>query len=92
MPYTIEQSGGKATSFTLYDHGYKIPDDIVVVRRTTLETKRDALVAWLKASRQGWTENLANPAAYPPTFADTWFEGTGRTVENESSSTPPRSR
>lgn len=83
VPYTIEQSGGKATSFTLYDHGYKIPNDTIVVSRTTLQTKRDALIAWLKASRQGWTENLANPATYPPTFADTWFKGTGRTVENE---------
>lgn len=83
VPYTIEQSGGKATSFTLYDHGYKIPNDTIVVSRQALETKRDALVAWLQASRQGWTENLADPTVYPRTFADTWFKGTGRTVDNE---------
>ena len=35
------------------------------------------------ASRKGWEENLNDPAAYPPKFADTWFKGTGRSIENE---------
>ncbi|WP_440711343.1 ABC transporter substrate-binding protein [Herbiconiux sp. YIM B11900] len=83
VPFTIEQAGGKPTSFTLYDYGYKIPNDTVVVTRDTLENKADQITAFLKASRGGWTENLADPAVYPPTFEKTWFEGTGRTVENE---------
>ncbi len=33
--------------------------------------------------RKGWDENLKDPNVYPPKFADTWFKGTGRTVENE---------
>lgn len=83
VPYTIEESGAEATSFTLYDYGYKIPNDTVVVSRDTLENKREALVAWLRASRAGWEANLADPTVYPPTFEDTWFAGTGRTLENE---------
>jgi hypothetical protein len=53
------------------------------VTEETLKTKRKELVAWLKASRKGWETNLADPTVWPPKFADTWFKGTGRTIENE---------
>ena len=58
VPYTIEQAGEKATSFLLYDFGFTIYNDTVVVTEETLKAKRKELVAWLKASRKGWTENL----------------------------------
>lgn len=83
VPYTIEQKGEKATSFLLYDFGYKTYNDTVVVTEDTLKSKRDALVAWLRASRKGWNANFADPKAMPPKFADTWFKGNGRTIENE---------
>ncbi len=83
VPYTIKQAGKDATSFLLYDFGFTIYNDTVVVTEETLKTKRKELVAWLKASRAGWIENLKDPAVYPPTFAETWFKGTGRTIENE---------
>ena len=83
MPFTIEQAGEKATSFLLYDFGFTIYNDTVVVTEETLKTKRKELVAWLRASRKGWAENLADPTVWPPKFADTWFKGTGRTIENE---------
>ena len=83
VPYTIEQQGEKATSFLLYDFGYKTYNDTVVVTEDVLKNKRAELVAWLKASRMGWDANFADPAAYPPKFADSWFKGTGRTIENE---------
>ena len=83
VPFTIEQAGEKATSFLLYDFGFTIYNDTVVVTEETLKSKRAELVAWLKASRKGWETNLADPAVWPPKFADTWFKGTGRTIENE---------
>ncbi len=83
VPYSIEQQGEEATSFLLYDVGFTIDNDTVVVTEQTLANKRDALVAWLRASRRGWAENLQDPAFWPPKFADTWFQGTGRTIENE---------
>lgn len=83
VPYTISQQGVEATSFLLYDFGYTIYNDTVVVTEEVLAGKRDLLVAWLRASRRAWAENLADPALWPPKFADTWFKGTGRTVENE---------
>jgi hypothetical protein len=35
VPYTIEQAGGKPTSFLLYDHGFTIYNDTVVVTEET---------------------------------------------------------
>lgn len=83
VPYTIEQAGEEAYSFLLYDFGYRTYNDTVVVTEETLAEKRDLLVAWLRASRKGWNANFEDTSAYPPKFADTWFKGTGRTVENE---------
>ena len=79
----MSQAGKEATSFLLYDFGYTIYNDTVVVTDETLAAKRKELVAWLRASRRGWEENLRDPAAYPPTFAETHFKGTGRTIDNE---------
>jgi hypothetical protein len=83
VPYTIEQAGKKAVSFLLYDFGFTIYNDTVVVTEEALKTQRELIVKWLRASRRGWEENFKDPNAYPPQFADSWFEGTGRTVENE---------
>jgi ABC-type nitrate/sulfonate/bicarbonate transport system substrate-binding protein len=83
VPFTISQSGVEATSFLLYDFGFTTYNDTVVVTTDTLAAKRKEIVAFLRASRKGWDENLADPAIYPPTFADSWFKGTGRSIENE---------
>lgn len=83
VPYTIQQAGAEATSFLLYDFGFTIYNDTVVVTTDTLAAKRAEIVAFLRASRKGWEENLVDPTLYPPQFADTWFRGTGRSVENE---------
>lgn len=83
VPYTIKQAGAEAVSFLLYDFGFTIFNDTVVVTEDVLKAKRKELVAWLRASRKGWEENLKDPNAYPPKFAETWFKGTGRTIENE---------
>lgn len=83
MPFTLEQHGVKAVSFLLYDYGFTIYNDTVVVTEEALKSKRKDLVAWLRASRKGWNDNFADPKAWPPKFKDSWFKGTGRTVANE---------
>ncbi len=83
VPYTIKQSGEEAVSFLLYDFGFTIYNDTVVVTEDTLKAKRKELIAFLRASRKGWTDNLADPAVWPPKFAETWYKGTGRTIDNE---------
>jgi ABC-type nitrate/sulfonate/bicarbonate transport system substrate-binding protein len=83
VPYTIALQGEKPTSFLLYDFGFKIFNDTVVVLESTLKSKRKALVGWLRASRRGWQENFRDPAKYPQLFTNSYFRGTGRTAENE---------
>ncbi len=83
VPFTIKQAGPEATSFLLYDFGYTTYNDTVVVTEDTLKSKRAEIVKFLRASRKGWEENLKDPSVYPPTFAETWFKGTGRSIENE---------
>lgn len=80
-PFTIKQAGLEATSFLLYDYGFTIYNDTVVVTEDTLKNKRDMLVKWLRASRKGWVENFKDPSVYPPKFAQTWMKGTGRSTD-----------
>lgn len=83
VPFTLKQQGAEPHSFLLYDFGYTIFNDTIVVTEETLAAKRKELVSWLRASRKGWEENLKDPSVYPPKFADSWFKGTGRSIENE---------
>lgn len=83
VPYTIGTMGKEATSFLIYDFGFTIFNDTVVVTEETLASKRAELVSWLRASRKGWDENLADPNKYPPEWENTWFKGTGRSIDNE---------
>jgi len=83
VPFTIKSKGKDATSFLLADFKLPLFNDVVVVTQETLKTRRKDIVAFMRASRKGWAENFKDTAAYPPQFKDTWFKGTGRSVENE---------
>jgi ABC-type nitrate/sulfonate/bicarbonate transport system substrate-binding protein len=83
VPFNINALGEEAHSFLIYDYGVTTFNDTVVVTEETLATKRPELIAWLRASRKGWEENLADPSLYPAQWAETWFKGTGRSIENE---------
>lgn len=83
VPYTIRLRNKVPSSFLFYDFGFKQFMDTVVVREETLLERREDLVKFLRASRKGWEENFKDVNAYPPKFADTFFKGTGRTIDNE---------
>jgi ABC-type nitrate/sulfonate/bicarbonate transport system substrate-binding protein len=83
VPYTIKLAGEEAVSFLIYDYGFTVYNDTVVVTEDTLKARRKDLVGFLRASRKGWTDNFADPAVWPPKFADSWYKGTGRTIDNE---------
>lgn len=83
VPFTIKSKGKEAVSFLLADFKLPLFNDVVVVTQDTLKSRRKDLVAFLRASRKGWDENFKDPAAYPPKFKDSWFKGTGRSIENE---------
>jgi ABC-type nitrate/sulfonate/bicarbonate transport system substrate-binding protein len=83
VPYTIGLAGKKAMSFLLYDYGVTLYGDTVVVTEEFLAANRALLVKWLRASRQGWTENFKDTGKYPREFKNSWFSGTGRATEND---------
>ncbi len=83
VPFSIRQAGGDPTSFLIYDFGFRVYNDTVVVTEQTLKERRSDIVAWFRASRHGWTDNFRDPSRYPPLFSNTFFKGTGRTVQNE---------
>lgn len=83
VPYTLKLKGAEPVSFLLADHKLPLFNDVVVVTKDTLGARRKDLVAFLRASRKGWDENFKDPAAWPPKFKDSWFKGTGRSVDNE---------
>jgi ABC-type nitrate/sulfonate/bicarbonate transport system substrate-binding protein len=83
VPYTIKTKGAEATSFLLADFKLPLFNDVVVVKKDTLARRRADLIGFLRASRRGWDENFKDTAAYPPKYADSWFKGTGRTIDNE---------
>lgn len=83
VPFTIQALGEEASSFLLYDFGYTIYNDTIVVSEETLAESRKELVAWLRASRKGWEENNADTTLWPPKWEKTHFAGTGRSIENE---------
>ena len=83
VPFTIKSLGKDAASFLMADFKLPLFNDVLVVTKDTLKTRRKDIVAFMRASRKGWDENFKDTAAYPPKFKDTWFKGTGRSVENE---------
>jgi ABC-type nitrate/sulfonate/bicarbonate transport system substrate-binding protein len=83
VPYAIKQAGGDPSFFLIYDFGFSVYNDTVVVTEETLRQRRKQVLSWLRASKKGWDENFRDPKRYPPMFADTFFKGNGRTVENE---------
>ena len=83
VPYSIRLAGANPESFLMYDFGFTIYNDTVVVTEKTLRDKKEELISWLRASRKGWIENFKNHEKYPRQFMGSFFSGNGRTVENE---------
>jgi NitT/TauT family transport system substrate-binding protein len=60
-PFSIEKGGVRAVVFLLADFGYPPYSEALVVTRTTLAKRTDALERFLRASAEGWRSYLANP-------------------------------
>jgi ABC-type nitrate/sulfonate/bicarbonate transport system substrate-binding protein len=85
LPFLVEKaSGKKVQTFLIYDYGLEFYIDLVVVSEQTLNTKRAELIRFMRASRKGWKENFADPTKYAGLYHDTWFKGTGSTLDAET--------
>ncbi len=82
LPFIVEQTSGKKASYMLfYDFGLPFGQDLVTVTEETLKSRRKDIVAFMRASRKGWNEDIANPEKYTKEFENTWFKGNGYTPE-----------
>lgn len=91
VPFTIEKKSGKKTqSISLYDVGFPIYNDTVVVTEQTYQNRRTDLINWLRASREAWEiaakDGGNGPAlAYIDKFMEDpkYFKDNGRSAELE---------
>ena len=60
-PFSIEKGGVRPVVFLLADFGYPPYSEALVVSRATLESRRDALERFVRASAEGWKSYLADP-------------------------------
>jgi ABC-type nitrate/sulfonate/bicarbonate transport system substrate-binding protein len=65
QPIQLKQQGVETTTFLLADFGYNLFSDCFFVTEATLAdaAARDTVVRWLRATRKGWTDAIADPAA-----------------------------
>jgi len=61
-PFSIEKGGVTPVVFLLADLGYPPYSESLVVRRSAVRERADALKRFLRASAEGWKSYLANPA------------------------------
>jgi ABC-type nitrate/sulfonate/bicarbonate transport system substrate-binding protein len=64
-PNLLKTKGIDTVTFLLNDHGYPMVSEIMVVKKSTLETDRDKLKAVLLADIKGWQDSYKDPAAAP---------------------------
>jgi NitT/TauT family transport system substrate-binding protein len=57
-PYAVQKQGADPVSFLLADAGYKDYGGIIVVRRETLEARRDVVRRFISALSEGWRDFL----------------------------------
>jgi ABC-type nitrate/sulfonate/bicarbonate transport system substrate-binding protein len=60
-PIQLKQQGHDTVTFLLNDYKYPLVSEIYVVQTSSLQSKRDALKAFLKSEIMGWHDSLKNP-------------------------------
>jgi ABC-type nitrate/sulfonate/bicarbonate transport system substrate-binding protein len=61
-PTVLELAGFEVYTFLLADFGYEVYADIYETTATAIATKKDELVAFLRAEREGWGADVKSPA------------------------------
>ena len=85
VPYAIKKAGVEPESFLLFDAGFKIYNDTVVVKREFLDANFEACASFLAASILGWKKvyDSGSQEAIARRNASSWFKGNGREIGNE---------
>jgi len=83
-PNDLRSKGFDVTTFLLADFGYPLVSETYMVRQDSIDGKRDALKAFLKAEIMGWTDNLKDPTSGAGLAANTYGKGLGLTAKEQT--------
>jgi ABC-type nitrate/sulfonate/bicarbonate transport system substrate-binding protein len=76
-PNTLKTKGIDTVTFLLNDHGYPMVSEIIVVKKSSLQSDRAKVMAVLEADCMGWTDSYKDPAAAPKLVVATYGKDLG---------------
>jgi ABC-type nitrate/sulfonate/bicarbonate transport system substrate-binding protein len=83
-PNLLKEKGIDTATFLLNDYKYPLVSEVYVALKKTVDEKRDALKAFLKADIMGWHDALKDPAGGATLAASTYGKGLGLTVDEQT--------
>jgi ABC-type nitrate/sulfonate/bicarbonate transport system substrate-binding protein len=83
-PNLLKEKGIDTVTFLLNDYNYPLVSQVYVALKKSVDEKRDALKAFLKADITGWHDTLKDPAGGAALAASTYGKGLGLTVDEQT--------
>ncbi|MGZ4728973.1 MAG: ABC transporter substrate-binding protein [Acidimicrobiales bacterium] len=83
-PIAIKEKGFEPVSFLLNDYNYPLVSQIYVTQKSSLDSKRDMLKAFLKSEIQGWHDSLKDPAKGAQLTVDVYGKDGGLNVDEQT--------
>jgi ABC-type nitrate/sulfonate/bicarbonate transport system substrate-binding protein len=83
-PNLLKVKGIDTETFLLNDFNYPLVSQVYVVKKDTLESKRDALKAFLKGDIMGWHDALKDPKGGAELAVNKYGKSLGLTVDEQT--------
>jgi ABC-type nitrate/sulfonate/bicarbonate transport system substrate-binding protein len=83
-PNLLKEKGVDTTTFLLNDYNYPLVSQVYVVKRDSLDSKRDAIKALLKADIMGWHDALKDARGGAALAVNTYGKGQGLTIDEQT--------
>jgi ABC-type nitrate/sulfonate/bicarbonate transport system substrate-binding protein len=83
-PNLLKEKGIDTANFLLNDYKYPLVSQVYVALKKSVDEKRDAVKAFLKADITGWHETLKDPAGGAALAVNTYGKGLGLTVAEQT--------
>ena len=86
QPIALDAEGIETVTWLLADYGYNLYADAFFVTEDTLadEAARDTVVRFLRATRRGWEESIADPAAAAQIVVDEYGAELDLDLDNQT--------
>jgi ABC-type nitrate/sulfonate/bicarbonate transport system substrate-binding protein len=83
-PNLLKEKGVDTYNFLLNDYNYPLVSQVYVALKKSVDEKRDAVKAFLKADITGWHDTLKDPAGGAALAVNTYGKGLGLTVAEQT--------